>query len=451
MATAEQTASDLLSCLEGRDSISATGRVRRLVGLVVELEGLSLPIGAVCRIQPRSQHGLEIEAEVVGFQGDGALAIPCGVTDGIAPGDPVHYEGGGVTVRLSDELRGRVLDGSGTPIDGGGPIRRAVTRSVEAPALSPLDRQRISEPLSTGVRAIDALLTCGRGQRLGIFAGAGVGKSVLLGMLARNSSAEVNVIGLVGERGREVREFIERDLGPEGLEKSIVVVATSDQPPVVRLRAVRVATRIAEWFRDQGREVLLLVDSITRVALAQREIGLSASEPPTTKAFPPSVFSLLARLLERTGPGREGNITSFYTVLVEGDDRQDPIGDAVRGILDGHIWLSRDLANRGFFPSIDLLESVSRVMREVAGPDHQRAAAEATEDLARYQSVEDLIQLGAYVRGTDPRTDIAIDRRARLEQFLRQTPEESSPFAQTLSQLHDLVSSSSDETEASRG
>ncbi|MCA8962506.1 MAG: FliI/YscN family ATPase [Planctomycetes bacterium] len=430
----------LFDTIEGSTLLRAHGRVRRVVGLVVEAEGLRLPIGSVCRIAPRltGTRNEEIEAEVVGFRDGRSLLTPCGSTDGISPGDPVTAGGDRLRVRVSTSLLGRVLDGRGEPIDDKGPVRWESSTPIDGTRLSPLDRQRVDRPLATGVRAIDAALTVGRGQRLGIFAGAGVGKSVLLGMLARGSSAPINVIALIGERGREVREFLERDLGPDGLARSVVVVATSDEPPVVRLRAARVATSIAEWFRDRGENVLFLLDSITRVALAQREVGLSAFEPPTTKAFPPSVFTLLARLLERTGPGAIGSITSFYTVLVEADDLNDPIGDAARGILDGHIWLSRRMANRREFPAIDILQSVSRVMKDIIDDEHARVASQLVEDLALYGEVEDLIQLGAYARGADPRTDAAVDRMPRLREFLGQTPIERSELDHTLASLRDL-------------
>ena len=422
------------SSLERGDSLRVVGRIRRVVGLVAEASGLSLPVGSGCQIESRAG-GHSVEAEVIGFRDGRTQLVPFGTTTGIAPGDRVIFEGDRFSVRVGDDLLGRVLDGYGDPIDGLGPIHATARTPIDATPIPPMQRRRIERPLSTGVRALDSLLTVGRGQRMGIFAGSGVGKSVLMGMLARDSEAPVTVIGLIGERGREVREFVERDLGPEGLRRSIVVTATSDEPPVLRLRAARVATAIAEWFRDRGQDVVLLLDSITRVALAQRELGLSASEPPTTRAYPPSVFSLLAQLLERTGPGAVGSITSFYTVLVEADDMNEPIGDAVRGILDGHVWLSRKLATRGHFPAIDVLESVSRVMKDVTTPEHRELAQELIEDLARYRDAEDLIQLGAYAPGRDARTDLAVQRQAALTQLLRQGPEEASDFATAVAQL----------------
>lgn len=417
-----QRASDLV---RDQDPVRMTGRVRRVVGLIAEAEGLPLPVGGACRIRCRQEPGRSLDAEVIGFRDGRTLLLPYGRLDGVAPGDSVVYDGNRLDVPVTEALLGRVIDGRGDPIDGLGPIRAEVRVPADGSPISPLRRQRISTPIGTGVRAIDALLTCGRGQRMGIFAGSGVGKSTVLGMLARHCEVPVRVIALVGERGREVREFVERDLGPEGLARSVVVTATSDDPPVLRLRAARTATAIAEWFRDRGEDVLFLLDSLTRVALAQREVGLSANEPPTTRGYPPSVFALLPQLLERTGPGEAASITSFYTVLVEGDDLHDPIGDAVRGILDGHIWLSRRLASRGHFPAIDVLESVSRAMPEVVPEAHMEAAREIVADLARTREVEDLVQLGAYVKGQDLRTDAALERLPRIEALLRQTAAES--------------------------
>ncbi|MEM7263564.1 MAG: FliI/YscN family ATPase [Planctomycetota bacterium] len=435
---------NLFSTLEGPSFVRVRGRVRRVVGLIVEAEGLRLPIGSVCRIESDLGGGMSLEsaasleAEVVGFKEGRTLLIPCGSTEGISPGDAVVASGEKLRVQVSEKLLGRVLNGHGVPIDGGPPIHWEATQPIDGVPVPPLERKRITEPFSTGVRAIDGALTVGTGQRMGIFAGSGVGKSVLRGMLAQHSEAPINVIALIGERGREVREFLERDLGPEGLARSVVIVATSDEPPVLRLRAARVATSIAEWFRDRGEDVLFMLDSITRVALAQREVGLSAFEPPTTKAYPPSVFALLAKLLERTGPGVNGSITGFYTVLVEADDLNDPIGDAVRGILDGHIWLSRRMANRREFPAIDLLESVSRVMKDVCSDDHKALAEELLADIALFRDVEDLIQLGAYVRGSDPKTDRAVERMPKIREILGQTSDDPTPLGETATRLTEL-------------
>lgn len=428
------TLEHLQHAVRGAGLLRVTGRVSRVQGLLVEAEGLSLPVGSNCDIVCQSSGSL-IDAEVVGFKEGAALLVPSGGMAGVAPGDPVRFEGKQSFARVSEHLLGRVLDSRGNPIDGKGPLIAGSRSPLDADPTSPLKRQRIDRPFGTGVRAIDASLTCGRGQRVGIFAGSGVGKSVLLGMLARRATCPIRVIALIGERGREVREFVERDLGPEGLEQSIVVVSTSDEPPVRRLRAARLATAIAEWFRDRGDDVLLMLDSVTRIALAQREIGLSAHEPPTTRGYPPSVFGILARLLERAGPGEVGSITGFYTVLVEGDDEQDPIGDAVRGILDGHIWLSRDLANRGHFPAIDVLKSVSRVMSAVVDDEHRAAHRRLVEDLAKYREVEELVQLGAYVAGGDAAADKAIQNRPSIEELLRQSPLEESNFEDTRDRL----------------
>lgn len=427
-----------LSALKHGDAIRVTGRVRRVSGLIVEAEGMTLPVGSCCEIHCRMDQDRVLEAEVTGFQDDRVLLVPCGTTDGISPGDPVVHTGETPVVDVSPHVLGRVLDGTGRPMDGKGPLTDCVRMPLEGRMIPPLARRRIERPFSTGIRALDSVLTCGCGQRVGVFAGSGVGKSVLLGMLARQSEAPVTVIALVGERGREVREFVERDLGEAGLARSVVVAATSNDPPVLRLRAAHVATAIAEYFRDQGQDVLLLFDSVTRVAQAQRELGLSSYEPPTTKAFPPSVFALLARLLERTGPGEKGSITSFYSVLVEGDDLNEPIADAVRGILDGHIWLSRKLSSRGHFPAVDVLESVSRVMKDVVTPKHVAAARNLVADLARHRDVEDLLQLGAYVRGADPRVDAAVERMPAIENLLRQTPDEDSSFENALGALTQL-------------
>lgn len=428
-----------IGILSDIDPVRVTGRVRRVVGLAAEAEGLPLPVGGACRISQRQEGRRELEAEVVGFRDGRTLLLPYGRLDGVAPGDPVVYEGSRLDVPLSRALLGRVIDGRGTPIDGLGPIVPEARRPADGTPVPPLGRRPIETPVGTGVRAIDALLTCGRGQRMGIFSGSGVGKSTLLGMIARQSDVPVRVVALVGERGREVPDFVRRELGPEALARSVVIVATSDDPPVLRLRAARTATTIAEWFRDLGQDVIFLLDSITRVALAQREVGLSANEPPTTRGYPPSVFSLLPQLLERTGPGVDASITSFYTVLVEGDDLNDPIGDAVRGILDGHIVLSRRLAARGHFPAIDVLESVSRVMPDVVDESHAAAARMVIEDLARVRDVEDIVQLGAYVRGQDPRTDAALDRFPRIEALLRQRAEDLCPRDVTVRELESIA------------
>lgn len=425
-----------------RDFVPAriSGRITRVVGLIAESHGLAAPIGAQCEIVDR--RGGSIPAEVVGFREENAIVVPCGDIRGVAPGDRIFFRGEVPRIWVGADLIGRVVNSRGEPIDtaaSGSPDSRVLATAVRekrvpihGSTINPLLRQRIDGPLATGVRVIDALFTVGKGQRMGIFSGSGVGKSVLLSMIARNTSADVSVIALIGERGREVREFIERDLGPEGLQRSVVVVATSDEPALRRVQAASVATAIAEFFRDSGREVMLLMDSVTRIAMAQREIGLSAGEPPATRGHPPSVFAMLPRLLERSGPGIRSNITAFYSVLVEGDDIHDPVSDAVRGIIDGHLWLSRDLAGRSFFPAVDPLQSISRSMSDVVDAEHLGAARRAIELISRYRGVEDLIQLGAYTPGTDRKVDEAVQAMPHLDDLLRQDCRENAPFQETV-------------------
>ena len=349
--------------------------------------------------------------------------------------------GSPLVIPVGQNLLGRILDGLGQPIDGRGYISADRYQSILGEVPMPLDRQRITKPLSVGVRAIDGLLSVGRGQRIGVFAGSGVGKSTLLGMMARNTEADVNVIALVGERGREVREFLERDLGPEGLERSVVVVATSDQPALVRIKAAMVATTIAEFFRDQGRDVLFVMDSVTRLAIAQREVGLAVGEPPATRGYTPSVFAMLPRLLERTGPGRKGTITAFYTVLVEGDDMNEPITDTVRGILDGHIVLDRAIAEKNHYPAIDVLASVSRLMVEVTDKEHQNYAGRLRASLAVYRDAEDLINIGAYQAGSNTDIDLAVELQPKITAFLQQGIYETSSWEETLEQLAQIFRS----------
>ena len=415
----------LASALERLDRaprFAVEGRVTRIIGPVIEASSLPVPIGEICQIAVAA--GATVDAEVVGFHERGILLMPFGDVEGIHPAAAVRPRGRSIGLAMSDALVGRVLDGLGRPIDGLGPIRSDERRSVSAAPPNPLERARITQSLTTGVRAIDGLLTLGKGQRVGVFAGSGVGKSVLLGMLARGTTADVNVIALLGERGREVREFIERDLEAEGLKRSVVVVATSDQAALIRAKGALVATAIAERFRDAGRDVLLLVDSITRVAMAWREIGLAAGEPPTTKGYPPSVFGALPKLLERAGTARRGSITGLYTVLVEGDDFNEPVADAARSVLDGHIALSRKLANLGHFPAIDVLESVSRVRDQVIDAE-QRGAIEAVLRLeAAHRAHEDLLAVGAYQKGANRDVDAAVAIRESMLAFLRQRPEE---------------------------
>ncbi len=413
------------------------GRVTRVIGQVVEASSLPVAVGDLCRLAPDDHHG--VLAQVVGFHERGVLLMPLGATEGVHPGASVIPLGHTFEAEVGESLVGRVLDGLGRPIDDLGPLGDLPRRPLLAAPPNPLDRRPIREPLATGVRAIDGLLTLGLGQRIGIMAGSGVGKSVLLGMIARSSSADVNVIALLGERGRELREFIERDLGPEGLARSVVVTATSDQAALVRATGALVATTIAEYFRDTGRDVLLMMDSVTRVAMAQREIGLAVGEPPTTKGYPPSVFASLPRLLERAGSAARGSITGLYTVLVEGDDFNEPIADAARSILDGHIVLSRRLANVRHFPAVDVLESVSRVRDAVVSREQLRAANAFLKLEAAWRQNEDLISVGAYKPGADPAVDAALALRTETQGFLRQAAGESESYDGTLVRLTEIV------------
>ena len=412
------------------------GKVAQVIGLVVESFGPPASMGELAHID--CGDGRVVPAEVVGFREDRLLLMPLGTMEGIKPGSPVVATGRQLYVNVGPELLGRVLDGLGNPIDGKGPITHAVRAPLEAPPPNPLTRQRIKTPLPMGVRAMDGLLTCGQGQRLGIFAGSGVGKSTLLGMIAREAKADMNVIALIGERGREVREFLERDLGEEGLARSVVVVATSDQPALQRLKGAFVATAIAEHFRDQGANVILMMDSVTRFAMAQREVGLAIGEPPATKGYTPSVYAMLPKLLERAGTAEQGAITALYTVLVEGDDTNEPIADTVRGILDGHIILSRDLAAQNHYPAIDILGSVSRVMTEIVPPEHLRAAGGLREMLAVYREARDLINIGAYQPGSNPQIDRAIALVPKINAFLKQAVNEPVGYEHAIAQLQGL-------------
>ncbi len=412
------------------------GRVAELVGLHLLVTGLPAGVGDLVEVHGPSEPVL---AEVAASTPRGLVCLPLGHTAGLQAGALVRHTGGPLTIGIGEALQGRVLDGLGRPIDGGPALDGLPRVVVEHHAPGALSRPRIDRQLGLGVRALDTLVPCGRGQRIGIMAGSGVGKSSLLSMVARGTDAEVSVIALVGERGREVREFIDNDLGPEGLARSVVVVATSDAPPVERLRAAFVATRIAESFRDSGKHVVLMMDSLTRVAMAQREIGLSAGEPPATRGYPPSVFALLPRLLERAGTSPAGSITGLYTVLVEGDDLQDPIGDTARSILDGHVVLSRALATAGHFPSVDVLESISRVTGSVTDASQQAAAAELRRMLAAHRNVRELVEIGAYVAGGDRDADRALERLDAINDFLRQPMHASTPPAESWKQLAALV------------
>ena len=407
-----------------------SGRIRRITGLAAVVADFPAPLGAVCRIRPGDETA--VDAEVIGFAADETLVLPYTDLAGMSRGDDVELIRTAPSVRVSDSLLGRVIDGRGRPIDGGPPLElwhRVPLHSIPIP---PLKRPPIESTLVTGVRAIDGLLTCGRGQRLGILAGSGLGKSTLLGQLARSSTSDVNVVVLVGERGREVREFLERDLGPEGLARSVVVAATSDESALLRQRAAFLGASVAEFFRDRGRDVLLLLDSVSRVAAASREIGLAAGEDPAARGYPPSVFAMLPRLLERSGRTTEGSITGFYTVLVEGDDENDPVAESVRAILDGHVVLSRDLAERAHWPAIDVLASISRSMNDISGDDHQQIANRLRQVLSARRDADDLVSVGAYQQGANPLVDAALRHEADINGFLRQSPSENNSLDETL-------------------
>jgi len=418
------------------DALVVNGKVTQVLGLVIEATCSGVSVGDMCHVFAKNG-GPPLPAEVVGFRGRRVLLMPLGDIRGVGPENVVVPTNKPMWVGAGPELMGRVINSLGQPIDGRGPVGSSERRPLVSPPMNPLDRRRIVEPLSTGVRSIDAVLTCGKGQRIGIFSGSGVGKSVLLGMIARYTSADVNVIALLGERGREVKDFLERDLGESGLARSVVVACTSDEPALLRLKCALVATTIAEYFRDCGKDVLLMMDSITRFATAQREIGLTVGEPPTTRGYPPSVFALLPRLLERAGTSPAGSITGIYNVLVEADDMGDPVGDTVRSILDGHIVLSRDLAARSHYPAVDVLASVSRVMVDVTDPMHQRCARRLRSVLATYADAEDLINIGAYVDGSNSRIDYAKSKIDDINAFLQQDVEEAAEFGETVARLQE--------------
>ncbi|MCX7841530.1 MAG: flagellar protein export ATPase FliI [Clostridia bacterium] len=417
--------------LKGSDFIHYTGKVSKVVGLTIESVGPEVNIGELCRLYAVKDKKV-INAEVVGFRDNKVLLMPLGEMSGIGPGSIVSASGEYLKVGVGKGLVGRVLDGLGAPIDGKGEIQAEEFYPVNSQPPHPLQRNRIKEPLTLGVKAIDGLLTVGKGQRVGIFAGSGVGKSTLMGMIARNTKADVNVIALIGERGREVREFIEKDLKEEGLARSVLIVATSDQPALVRLKGALLATAVAEYFRDQGRDVLLLMDSLTRFAMAQREVGLAIGEPPVSRGYTPSVFATLPKLLERAGNSDKGSITGLYTVLVDGDDLTEPVTDTARGILDGHIVLSRDLANRNQYPAIDVLASISRVMSDIVSAEHKAAANEIKKVMAVYKDAEDLINIGAYVRGSNEKIDYAIDSIDGIIGFLEQGTHDKFTFEDVL-------------------
>ncbi|MDK2820371.1 MAG: flagellum-specific synthase [Clostridia bacterium] len=413
------------------------GKVTRVTGLTIEARGLKAAVGEICNIYNNGDE--PIAAEVVGFRENVTLLMPLGGLEGIGPGCRVMAAGHGHLIPVGDSLKGYILNGLGQPLDGTTLEGDGLQPAHNVPP-NPLKRRRIKDVLVTGVKAIDGLLTCGYGQRMGIFAGSGVGKSTLLGMIARHSTADINVIALIGERGREVRDFIERDLGPKGLKRSVVVVATSDQPSLVRIKGAFTATAIAEYFRDKGKNVLLMMDSLTRFAIAQREIGLAIGEPPTTKGYTPSVFASLPKLVERAGNGEKGSITGLYTVLVEGDDMNEPVADTVRGLLDGHIILSRQLAARNHYPAIDVLQSISRLMSDITSPEQQKKAGQLRDLLSAYQEAADLIEIGAYKAGSNPKVDAALKYYDLIQDFLQQSEDEYLEFSDTLAQLEALFS-----------
>jgi len=414
-----------------------TGRVAQIRGMTIGAESLPVPLGATCIIRARG--GAAIRAEVVGFSGSLTLLMPLDEPVGVGPSDEVECVLSQQVVPVGESLVGRVVNGLCSPIDGGRAVAAEAFYPLYRPAPPAMSRRRITEPISTGIRSIDGLITVGAGQRLGIFAGTGVGKSVLLGMIARYTSADVTVVALVGERGREVQDFIQKDLGEEGLRRSVLVVSTSDESPAMRVRAAFAATAVAEFFRDRGMNVLLLMDSVTRVAMAQRQIGLAVGEPPATKGYTPSVFSLLPKLLERSGNTGSGSITGFYTVLVEGDDLTEPICDAVRGIVDGHVWLSRALANRGHWPAVSVLDSLSRLMIDIVDSQQYQAAQEVRRLLAIWQDIEDLVNIGAYAVGTNPEYDLAIQAKPWIDEYLQQAIDEPSGLEDARQRLFALL------------
>ncbi|KXG75746.1 flagellar protein export ATPase FliI [Thermotalea metallivorans] len=424
--------------IENANLIRYSGRVSQVIGLTIESNGPAVKLGELCYIYPL-KGSQRIKAEVVGFKDRKVLLMPLGEMDGVGPGSKVVASGEALSVNVGDELLGRILDGLGNPMDGKANIILNKKYPVSNQPPDPLKRKKIQEVLSLGVKAIDGLLTCGIGQRVGIFAGSGVGKSTLLGMIARNTKADVNVIALIGERGREVREFIENDLQEEGLKRSVLVVATSDQPALVRMKGALLATSIAEYFRDRGKNVMLLMDSLTRFSMAQREVGLAVGEPPVTKGYTPSVFAALPKLLERSGNSDKGSITGLYTVLVDGDDLNEPITDTVRGILDGHIVLSRKLANKNHYPAIDILASVSRVMPNIIDDQHRLAADKFKNLLAVYKEAEDLINIGAYVKGSNKEIDQAVAMIDRFNHYLRQGTHEKIQYEDARQMLIELM------------
>ncbi|MDD3593697.1 MAG: flagellar protein export ATPase FliI [Candidatus Gastranaerophilales bacterium] len=422
------------------NSMNEIGKVIQVIGLVIEADGPAASIGDLCHIYTDSS-ALPIFAEVVGFKENKILLMPLGDMEGLKPGSIVMNTQAPMQIKVGHELLGRVLDGLGNPIDANVQVKSNKFYSTNKPNINPLARKRIDEPLSLGIRSVDGFMTVGKGQRMGIFAGSGVGKSTTLAMIARNTTADLNVIALIGERGREVREFIENSLGEEGLSRSVVVVATSEQPSLVKIKAAYVATAIAEYFRDCGHDVLFMLDSMTRISMAQREVGLAVGEPPATRGYTPSVFALMPKLMERTGAGEKGTITGLYTILVEGDDFNEPISDTARSILDGHIMLSRELAHKNHYPAVDVLQSISRVMTDITTKEHKAAAGKLRNLLAVYQKNADLINIGAYIKGTDANVDKALELNEPINDFLRQGLDEKTPYDETIERIMQIAES----------
>jgi flagellum-specific ATP synthase len=427
------------TAIDRADLVRVVGKVVQVVGLVIEAQVQGVFVGELCRIEVTDTHF--IRCEVVGFKEEKVLLMPLGPMAGIRPGSRIFATGAPIQVKVGMGLLGRVLNGLGEPMDNKGELEFETVYNIDNDPPDPVMRPRITTVMKTGVRAIDGLLTVGNGQRIGIFAGSGVGKSTLMGMLARNCSADINVISLVGERGREVKDFIEESLGEEGLKRSVVVCATSDVPPLIRLKGAMIGTAIAEYFRDQGKNVLFMMDSVTRFAMAQREIGLATGEPPTTKGYTPSVFAMLPRLMERAGTSEKGSITAIYTVLVDGGDMDEPVADAARGILDGHMVLSRDLAAKNHYPCIDVGQSVSRLFSAIAADKHKKAAGQLREALAKYTEAEDLINIGAYVKGSNPKIDYAVEKIDSINAFLRQGTFDDVPYEKTVQTIISMFAS----------
>ncbi|MBB6449298.1 flagellum-specific ATP synthase [Geomicrobium halophilum] len=431
-------AAEIVNEIEYLNPLKWLGKITRVVGLTIEAQGPQAAVGEICRIYPAHERA-PVLAEVVGFKESVIVLMPFSQTEQIYPGSLVESTRKPLEIEVGTGLIGKVIDGLGRPLDGSELPKGLYKVPVERKAPNPLSRPRITKPLPLGVRAVDSMLSVGEGQRVGLFAGSGVGKSTLMAMFTKYSKADMNVIALIGERGREVKEFIEKDLGPDGLKKTIVVVATSDQSALVRIKGAQTATAIAEYFRDQGKTVNLMMDSVTRFAMAQREVGLATGEPPTTKGYPPSVFALLPQLLERSGTSEQGTITAFYTVLVDGDDMNEPIADAVRGILDGHFILDRSVANKGHYPALNILKSSSRLMNQIVSEEHMQAAAIVRQYLATYEDTEDLIQVGAYKRGSSEKVDAAVNIHPEIQAFLRQGTEERTNFMTTIEHLQTLA------------